>query len=138
MHSSGVKSVLLAGRHPGLTEGLRGLLESLFDTVVMVADEASLLDTASRLQPTVAVADLSLVRGGNLAWVRRLRDRCPEAGLILLTVHEEPTVRTAALDAGADALVLKKSLATDLLPTLEAVLERRTSPKHHPQEHLRP
>jgi DNA-binding NarL/FixJ family response regulator len=43
--------VLLADRHHGLTEGVRGLLETAFGTVVMVADEASLLDGAARLRP---------------------------------------------------------------------------------------
>ena len=52
--------VLLADRHHGLTEGVRGLLETAFATVVMVADEASLIDAASRLTPEIAVVDLSL------------------------------------------------------------------------------
>ena len=33
-----VRCVLLADRHHGLTEGVRGLLETSFDAVVMVAD----------------------------------------------------------------------------------------------------
>ena len=44
--------VLLADRHHGLTEGVRGLLETAFGTVVMVADEASLLDGAAGSSPT--------------------------------------------------------------------------------------
>jgi hypothetical protein len=32
-------SVLLADRHPALVESIRDLLETLFDTVVMVSDE---------------------------------------------------------------------------------------------------
>jgi len=35
--------VLLADRHHGLTEGVRGLLETAFKTVVTEDDEASLL-----------------------------------------------------------------------------------------------
>ena len=62
--------VLLADRHHGLTEGVRGLLETAFGTVVMVADEASLLEGAGRLQPDVAIVDLSLARDGGLRWLR--------------------------------------------------------------------
>ena len=43
--------VLLADRHHGLTEGVRGMLETAFGSVVMVADEVSLLDGAVRLRP---------------------------------------------------------------------------------------
>ena len=51
--------VLLADRHHGLTEGVRSLLETMFDAVVMVADETSLAESAARLQPEVAVVDVS-------------------------------------------------------------------------------
>lgn len=120
-----IRCVLLADRHHGLTEGVRGLLDTLFDAVVMVADETSLFESAARLQPTAAIVDLSLAPAGSLAWVQRLRACCPEAGIVLLSVHDEPSVRRAALAAGADAIILKRSLATDLLPAIEDVLKRR-------------
>ncbi len=114
--------VLLADRHHGLTEGVRGLLETLFHTVVMVADEKSLSEIAVLLQPEVAVVDLSLARECKLRWLEQLHQRCPALRLIVLSVHDEPSVRQAALDAGAQGFVLIRSIATDLLPTVEAVL----------------
>ena len=42
--SNSAKCVLLADRHHSLIEGVRGLLETAFGTIFMVADEASLLD----------------------------------------------------------------------------------------------
>ncbi len=122
MNSETVRCVLLADRHHGLTEGLRGLLETSFEAVVMVADEASLLESARRLQPTLAVVDLSLARADNLQWVGRLRSVCPSLKLILLSVHDEPNVRQAALEAGADALILKRAVATELLPAIDTLL----------------
>lgn len=113
--------VLLADRHHGLAEGVRGLLQTAFGTVVMVADAASLLDGAARLRPDVAVVDLSLSREQGLNWLRVLRERCPGMRVIVLSVHDEPAVRRAALEAGADAFVLKRALATDLLPAVERV-----------------
>lgn len=113
--------VLLADRHHGLTEGVRGLLETAFGTVVMVADEASLLEGAVRLRPEVAVVDLSLARDSGLGWLRAVRRRCPELKVIVISVHDEQSVRRAALDAGADAVVLKRAIATDLLPAVEQV-----------------
>jgi two-component system secretion response regulator SsrB len=113
--------VLLADRHHGLTEGVRGLLETSFGTVVMVADEASLLEGAARLQPDVAVVDLSLARDGGLGWLKALRQRCPDVKVIVLSVHDEPSVRRAVVAAGADAFVLKRSIATDLLNVVDRV-----------------
>jgi two-component system secretion response regulator SsrB len=110
--------VLLADGHHDLTEGVRGLLETTFGTVIMVADEASLLEGARRVQPDMAVVDLSLARHGDLEWLRTVHERCPFTKLVVLTVHDEENVRRAAMDAGADAVVLKRAIATDLLPTI--------------------
>ena len=114
--------VVLADRHHGLTEGVRGLLETMFETVVMVADETSLLESADRLQPDMAVVDMSLGRESGLHWVRELHERCPRLKLIVLSVHDEPSVRRAAAEAGADGYVLKRAIGMDLLRTAEALL----------------
>jgi two-component system secretion response regulator SsrB len=121
MSEKPLSCVLLADRHHGLTEGVRGLLETAFGTVVMVADDASLLEAAVRLRPEVAIVDLSLARDSGLGWLRAVRQRCPDLKVIVLSVHDEESVRRAAMEAGADAFVLKRAIVTDLLPAIEAV-----------------
>jgi len=121
MSEKTLSCVLLADSHHGLAEGIRGLLETAFDTVVMVADEASLLEGAGRLQPDVAVVDLSLAQDSSLGWLRALRAGNPDLRVIVLSVHDEQAVRRAAVEAGADAFVLKRAIATDLLPAVERV-----------------
>ncbi len=118
--------VLLADRHHGLTEGLRGLLETAFKTVVMVADEASLLEGADRIRPEVAVVDLSLARESGLRWLHLLRAKCPDLKVIVLSVHDEQSVRRAVMEAGADAFVLKRDVATDLLRCRRCGSRRRS------------
>jgi DNA-binding NarL/FixJ family response regulator len=117
-----IKCVLLADRHHGLTEAVRGLLETTFEAVVMVADEASLLESVKRLQPTLAVVDLSLPHSGGLQWLRLVRSSCPNLKVILLSVHDEPSVRRAAVKAGADGFVVKRHIATELMPAVDAIL----------------
>ena len=121
MSEKRLSCALLADRHHGLTEGVRGLLETAFESVVMVADEASLLEGAGRLQPEVAIVDLSLARDSGLGWLRELRQRCPDLKVIVLSVHDEQSVYRAAIEAGADAFVLKRAIATDLLTAVDAV-----------------
>jgi DNA-binding NarL/FixJ family response regulator len=43
-------------------------------------------------------------------------------------VHDEDAVRRAALAAGADAFVLKREIATNLLPAIERVRTQVTGP----------
>ena len=121
MPESPLSCVLLADRHHGLTEGMRGLLETAFGTVIMVADEASLIEGASRIQPEVAIVDLSLARENGLGWLQEVRARCPDLKVVVLSVHDEEAVRLAAMAAGADAFVLKRAIATDLLTAVELV-----------------
>lgn len=116
------RCVLLADRHHGLAEGLRGLLETSFDAVVMVADTASLFASARRLRPTLAVVDLSLNRGEDTAWLHRFHEDFPGIKLIVLSVHDEPSVCRLVLAAGADGFVLKRTIATELLPAVDAIL----------------
>ncbi len=118
--------VLLGNRHHELTESVRGLLETTFDAVVMVADETSLVESAKRLQPTMAVVDVSLMAGENFRWLKWIRALCPKLKLILISVHDEPSVCRAAMAAGADGFVLKRDLATQLLEAVDEVLAGRS------------
>lgn len=113
---------LLADRHLGLMEGVRGLLESEFEAVVVVGDEISLFESVRQLHVAMAVVDLSLRRGDGLGLVRRIRSHFPQLKLIALSVHDEKNAELAAIEAGANGFVLKRSIATDLLPTIDAVL----------------
>jgi len=122
MNAKPAGCVVLADRHHGLIEGVRGLLEAAFEVVVMVADEDSLVESAARLQPAVVVADLSIGRTSPLAWLARLRQRCLHTKVIVLSVHGEPNVVRSAIQAGADGFVVKRSIGSDLLPAVEAVL----------------
>jgi DNA-binding NarL/FixJ family response regulator len=117
------RSVLLADRHHRLSEGIRGLLETSFDVVVMVADELSLLTTIRRLMVDLVVMDLSLSRSTDgLALVQRLRKGFPGTKLIVLSVYDERAVCEAILEAGADGFVVKRSIVSDLLSAVDAVL----------------
>lgn len=119
------KCVLLAERHHGLTEGIRGLLETAFEAVVMVADSNSLFEGAQRLQPVLAVVELSLARKGGLDLLRTLRSRCPAMKIIVLGTHDDPTAICSVLETGVDGYVLTSAIATDLLPAVEAVQVNR-------------
>lgn len=103
-------------------EGVRGLLETEFEVVVAVGDEVSLFESARQLHVGLAVVDLSLRHGDGLGLIRRMRKRFPQLKLIALSVHDEKSAEFAAIEAGANGFVLKRSIAMDLLPAIDAVL----------------
>jgi two-component system secretion response regulator SsrB len=125
MNEADTLCVLLADPHHGLSEGVRGLLATTFKAVVMVADEASLFESAGRLQSNLTVVDLALSRGNGIDLVRRLRGRFPQMKLIIISVHDQPSVSRSVLEAGADGFVVKRAIVTDLLAATDAVLAGR-------------
>lgn len=96
----------------------------------MVADEVSLMEGAERLLPALVVVDASLARKDLPDLLASIRGRAPNAKVLLLSLYDAPTVADAAIAAGADGVVLKRSLATDLLPAVDALLagQRYISP----------
>ena len=116
--------LLLADRSQVLLEGLQGLLRLKFESVVTVRDEASLMESARRLLPSLVVLDLNLGDDG-LGVLRRLRRLRPDQRIILLSPYEEAPAAEAAWRAGADGVVLKRSIAEDLMVAADAVLDGR-------------
>jgi len=114
--------VLLADKHHGLIEGVRGLLETAFGTVFMVGDEASLVDGVDRLKPSVIVVDLAFAGGNWLHVLRTVRARSALSKVIVLSMYDERSVVRSALAAGANGFVLKRTIATDMLDAIETVL----------------
>ena len=119
-------SVILADRHQNMLEGIRGLLEAMFETVVMVADKASLFDTAEKINPDLAVVDLSLPVSGEINIARQLKDKYPKLKIIILSVHDEQTVVSEIMASGVSGFVLKRSVASDLILAVDKVLGDKT------------
>ncbi len=117
-----VLSVVVAEGHPGLAEGLRGLLSTIFDCVVAVADELSLAESVSRLRPDLAVVDLALGGGDIGGLIQRLRARFPGIRVLVVGAYEETCAAESTVHAGADGFVVTHRIATDLLPAVDAVL----------------
>jgi DNA-binding NarL/FixJ family response regulator len=118
--------VLLADRHLNMLEGVHSLLETLFASVVMVADERSLLEAITTFQPDLVVVDLSLpvAEGNNIA--RQVHDRYPALRMVVLSAYDEPAIARQLLSAGIAGVVLKRTAATVLLTAISEVLRGGT------------
>ena len=125
MCAAATACVLIADPRSGLFERIRGLLESTFDQVFLVTDKSSLFEGAVRLQPTVIIMDLSYAAGNLTGLISELRGQAPAAKHLLLSVHDEPSVVEAAIGAGADGMVLKRAIGSDLMPAIDALLAGR-------------
>jgi DNA-binding NarL/FixJ family response regulator len=114
--------VVLADSHLNMLEGVLDLLAGLFDAVLMVADERSLMEAVAAFAPDLVVVDLSLPGAEEANVARRLKGRFPDLRIVVLSVHDEPAIVDQLMGAVA-AFVLKRSAATDLRPAVQQVLQ---------------
>jgi DNA-binding NarL/FixJ family response regulator len=79
------------------------------------------LAQAQDLQPQVILIGLDMPGLTGLETISRLRKVLPDVGIIALTLLEGNAYRQAAMAAGADELVPKAELTTELLPAIRRV-----------------
>ena len=85
------------------------------------ADGAEAMQLAQELRPDIMLLDLSMPRVNGLEVLRWIKAERPEIKVIIVTVHDEDAYRQAAAASGADAFLLKKTLGTVLVPTIQGL-----------------
>ncbi|NUP00172.1 MAG: response regulator transcription factor [Nonomuraea sp.] len=115
--------VLLADDHPLFRHGLRALLAHDGDMEVVgecgSGEEA--VELTLSLEPDVVVMDLVMPGVSGIEATRRLIDRRPDLGVLVLTMSEDDGSVFAALRAGARGYVLKGADGDELVGALRAV-----------------
>ena len=114
--------VVIADIHQNMLEGIRGLLDSVFQTTVMVASIGSLRQATAKLKPDLVVMDVSMPSSGEFNVVREFVNCCPEVKVIVMSVYDDQSVAENVIGSGASGFVLKRQASTDLLDAVEEVL----------------
>lgn len=117
--------ILLADDHAVLRAGLRLLLCSQegFQVVGEAATGMEVISLAEKLRPDLILLDLSMPALGGLDALPMLRRLCPEARILILTMHDDPQYLRQALKNGASGYVLKKAADIELISAVNAVLQ---------------
>lgn len=118
--------VLLADDHVLVAEGIQKLLEPEFELVGIVADGRSLVAAAAKLQPDIAVVDISLPLLNGLDASQHVKKTNPNIKIIVLTMHSEPNFVTQAFRVGVSGYVLKQSVGSELVQAIREVMKGRT------------
>ena len=124
---SGIR-VLLADDHALVRSGIRLVLQTL-DGVQVVADTQdgrSALDLIDKLQPDVAVLDISMPDMNGIETATLIRSRFPQTRVVILSMHAGEEYVSQALRAGASGYVLKDAAPTELEFALRAVVRGET------------
>ena len=109
-------SILLADDHTILRQGLRVLLESEPDFVVLGEAQNGLetLEQTRLLNPDVVILDLGLPDIHGLEVIRQIHQFAPNIRIVILSMHAKEAYIVEAFNNGASSYVLKGSKSSAL------------------------
>jgi len=125
-------TILIADDHPMIRDSLRHAIES--NTEWEVAGEAqdgeAALELINKLQPAIAILDISMPVRNGFEVVSALRQKKVQTQVIFLTMHRNEDFFQRALDLDVRGYVLKDSAVIDVVSAIKAVSrgEYYTSP----------
>ena len=115
--------ILCADDHPIVREGLMAIIGTQADMVVVAeaADGQMALEKYREHKPDVVVMDLRMPGLGGVDATTRIRKEFPAARIIVLTTYEGDEDIHRALEAGAQAYLIKDMVRKELLETIRTV-----------------
>ena len=119
--------VLLADDHAILRAGLALLINAQADMEVAAeaADGVEAVEKARKIKPDVVILDLTMPHLNGLDALHQIQQECPDARVLVLTMHDDPAYGRSLLAAGALGYVTKKAADRELLLAIRAVREGR-------------
>jgi two-component system, NarL family, response regulator NreC len=125
--------ILLADDHNVLRDGMRLLLERQpgFSVVGEASDGRETVDFVESHQPNVVVMDIAMPNMNGIEATRRIVEKHPRTGVVILSMHHDESYVLRSLKAGARAYLLKDALKSELISAIHAVSQGRSffSPK---------
>lgn len=120
--------VVLADDHTLVRAGLRKLLESMLNVVVVgeAGDGLALLALADQLQPHLVLMDIAMPGLNGIEATARLTRTWPDIRVLILSMHQNEEYVRQALRQGASAYLLKDSAPMELDLAITAVLRGET------------
>jgi two-component system response regulator NreC len=116
--------IILADDHAIYRDGLRLLLKKIKDINIEVVAEAGsgaeLVEMADKHRPDMVITDIVMP---GITAVRTLRKNLPAVSIIALSSFDETRVVFDALEAGANAYLLKNTSKEEMLQAIRAVSE---------------
>jgi DNA-binding NarL/FixJ family response regulator len=132
MKSAAKIRVLCVDDHPVVRDGLGAIINLQPDMVLAgaAANGEEALEQFLKLHPDVALVDLQLPDMSGFDLIKKIKERSPNARIIVLSSHEGDVDIQRALEAGALGYVAKGIVRDELLEIIRSVHagKRRLAP----------
>ena len=121
------KTVLIVDDHPVVRHGIAQIIRN--ETDLEVCGEAenagSALEAMRRLQPDLAVLDISLQGTNGIELIKLMRAERPKLLILMLSMHDESLYALRAMRAGADGYVMKHEAMANVVQAVHEVFNGR-------------
>ena len=120
--------ILIADDHAIIRQTLRQFLEGRPDWQICgeAANGREAVDLATRLQPDIAVLDLSMPGLNGVDATMQIRRASPTTRILIFSMHEGEELARRILAAGAHGFLLKSDATTHVEAAIEALLQGAT------------
>lgn len=123
--STGHIGVYLVDDHPPIRDAIRARIDGIID--MEVCGEAGSWEEALRqikkVDPEVAVVDLSLEDGHGLELIENLDVQCPDVRPVVFSMYDEKTYAERTLRAGGSGYLMKKNSTSALVEAIRTASE---------------
>lgn len=115
--------VLVADDHKLFLEGLKALLASLEDFIVIgeAASGDEVIAKATTLQPDIILMDIQMPGPSGVEATRRILTESPHIGILMVTMYDDDESVFTAMRAGARGYLLKGADQAELTRAITAV-----------------
>ncbi len=121
------KRIVIVDDHPLFRKGLEELIHS--DGAFAVCGEAGnageAMDVIRRLNPDLAIVDLSLPGANGIELLKNIRAEFPKLPILVLSMHDESLYALRALRAGAEGYVMKHEAMANVITAIREVFNGR-------------
>jgi len=115
-------TVVIADDQVFMLQTVMSVLEGVFNVVGIAEDGVRAVELVHELAPDIVILDISMPGMNGIEAALLLKNEGCPAKIVFLSAHEDRDFVDAALCAGAVAYVVKRRLATDLIPGLGKAL----------------
>ena len=121
--------ILIADDNQRVRRGVADILEPMTDWIVCgeAVDGAEAILRAEELQPDVILLDISMPGLSGLDATPLLREKVPTAKILIMSQHDRALLLPRVIKAGAHACVDKSRLGTELVKTIQSLVENNGS-----------
>jgi two-component system nitrate/nitrite response regulator NarL len=117
-------TILVVDDYPGWLARVRSMLQAVpeWKIIFEAADGQEGVRKAAELHPDIVLLDIGLPHLNGIEAAKQIRQDSPESKVIFVTTNSIPDIKTAAMETGAVAYVLKQNAATELIAAIAAAL----------------